>query len=210
MITLFGVPRSRSLRVSWTLEELGLDWSYQYIDFSRGAHKDAEFLALNPAGKVPALKDGDLLLTESAAICLYLAEKYGDRKLLPQPGGDESGVFHRWVSFIICELEQPLWSIGKHKFALPEEQRIPQMLSVGSWEFNKAANIAELWTPEQGFLLGETFTVADILLGHTLNWAVRFDQVLPSKLAAYRERVSARPALSNALNKELAGAGQGN
>ncbi|EDQ01185.1 glutathione S-transferase family protein [Shewanella benthica] len=206
MIKLYGVPRSRSLRVSWTLEELGLDWQYHYINFAKGDSRSPDFLAVNPCGKVPALVDDELVVTESAAIVLHLAEKYGDRKLLPQPGSDASALHHQWVSFIITELEQPLWTIGKHKFALPEELRQESMLPVAKWEFDKAAAIAENWLPESDFLLGDEFSAADILLAHTLVWATRFEQTIPPKLAAYRDRVSKRPAMVKALEKEMAGA----
>lgn len=206
MIKLYGVPRSRSLRVSWTLEELGLDWQYHFIDFAKGDSRSDAFLAVNPCGKVPALVENDLVITESAAIVLYLAEKHGDGILLPQAGSDASALHHQWVSFIICELEQPLWTIGKHKFALPEALRQQSMFAVAKWEFDKAAAIAENWLPDSEFLLGDNLSAADILLGHTLLWATRFEQEIPPKLAAYRDRVTARPAMSKALDKEMAGA----
>lgn len=204
MITLYGLPRSRSLRVSWMLEELGLDWNYHYVNFQAGEQRSEEFLALNPCGKVPALKDGDMVISESAAICLYLAEKYGPQ-FLPEPGSKASALHHRWISFTTTELEQGLWSMGKHRFALPEEQRIVEMIDTATWEFKRAAEIAEMWVPEAGYLLGEQFSVADILLCHTLNWAVSFQQTLPEKLMNYRKRTSQRPALNSALEKEMNG-----
>ena len=202
MIKLYGIPRSRSLRVSWTLEELGLDWQYQHINFANGDGRDPAFLAVNPCGKVPALVDEGYAITESAAIVLYLAEKYGEGKLLPRAGTHDSALHHKWVSYIISELEQPLWSMGKHKFALPEEQRLAAMLPIAKWEFDKAAAIAEQWLPDSEFLLGEQFTVADILLGHTLLWATRFEQEIPPRLAAYRDRITTRPAMVKGLAKE--------
>ncbi len=204
MITLYGLPRSRSLRVSWMLEELGLDWNYHYVNFQAGEQRGEEFLALNPCGKVPALRDGDMVISESAAICLFLAEKYGPQ-FLPEPGTTASALHHRWISFTTTELEQALWSMGKHRFALPEEQRIVEMIDTATWEFNQAAAIAEGWVPESGYLLGEQFSVADILLCHTLNWAVSFQQSLPEKLMNYRKRTSQRPALNSALEKEMNG-----
>ena len=205
MIKLYGVPRSRSLRVSWTLEELGLDWQYQFIDFAKGDSRSDAFLAVNPCGKVPALVENGLVITESAAIVLYLVEKYGDGNLLPQTGSDASALHHQWVSFIISELEQPLWTIGKHKFALPEALRQKSMFAVAKWEFDKAAAIAEKWLPDSEFLLGDNLSAADILLGHTLLWATRFEQDIPPRLAAYRDRVTSRPAMARALEKEVAG-----
>ncbi|MCG7500204.1 glutathione S-transferase family protein [Vibrio sp. Of7-15] len=202
MITLYGIPRSRSLRVSWLLEELQLDWSYKFINFSQGENRAPDFLAISPEGKVPALQDGDLHLNESAAICLYLAEKYGQGKWLPASGSADSARHHQWVSFIISELEQALWSIGKHKFALPKEQRIPEMLATAQWEFNKAATTASGRLPSSTYLFGESPQVADVLLCHTLNWAVKFEQVLPENLETYRQTMSARSAMKKALEKE--------
>ncbi len=203
MIKLIGAPRTRSLRVAWALEELGLDWQYEPLDFSKGEHKSKEFLALNPSGKIPVLIDNDLVITESAAIALYLAEKYGGGKLLPEQGSDASAKHHQWVSYITNELEQPLWTISKHKFALPAELRQAGMLSVATWEFNKAADIAEGLLPETDFLCGDELMVADILLTHVLLWATSFKQTVPPKLAQYRDRVAARPAMATALRKEM-------
>ncbi|GAA5216233.1 glutathione S-transferase family protein [Corallincola platygyrae] len=200
MITLYGFPRTRSLRVSWTLEELEFPWQYQLVDLRKGEHKQAEFLAINPFAKIPALKDDDLVLTESAAICMYLAEKAG--KLLPESGSPESGKHHQWVTYITNEIEQPLWTMAKHSFALPEDMRQESVRDVAAWEFEKAVAVAEQWLGDNEYLLGEQFTVADILLTHTLNWALKSQQTLPPKLALYRKRCSARPALSKALEKE--------
>ncbi|MBW8190507.1 glutathione S-transferase family protein [Neiella marina] len=203
MIKLYGTPRTRSLRVSWTLEELALDWQYEKLDLKAGEHRQAAFLAINPCGKIPALSDGELVLTESAAICMYLAERYGADILLPESMADK-GRHHRWVQLVTSELEQPLWTMGKHRFALPEEQRIPQMLETATWEFEKICAELEPQLPDSDSLF-ERFTVADILLTHTLNWAVSFEQQLPPKLAAYRKRNSQRPSLASALEKEMAG-----
>ncbi|ABE54029.1 glutathione S-transferase-like protein [Shewanella denitrificans OS217] len=203
MITLYGTPRSRALRVSWALEELGLDWQFNFINFLKGDNRAQTFLGLNPSGKIPVLTDDDLVVTESAAIVSYLAAQYGQETLLPSKTATKTELarFNEWYSFIISELEQPLWSMGKHKFALPEAQRLSAMRDVAMWEFDKAAAIAEDWTPESGFLLGDKFTIIDILLCHTLMWATVFEQTIPAKLAAYRDRLQQRPALISALKK---------
>lgn len=204
MITLYGTPVSRALRVSWLLEELGLEWRFHFLDFAKQDNRSDWFLKLNPSGKMPVLKDGDFVLTESAAIMLYLAETYGAGDWLPARGTQASGVHAQWVSFITCELEQPLWTIGKHRFALPEAQRLDTIFPVARWEFDKTAAIAESWVPATGYLLGEKPSVADLLLAHTLMWATRFEQVLPPKLAAFRDRLAARPSLQAVLAKTQA------
>ncbi|MCG9697743.1 glutathione S-transferase family protein [Shewanella sp. Isolate11] len=201
MVTLYGTPKSRALRVSWLLEELAIDWQFNFINFSKGDNRSESFLALNPSGKIPVITDDDLLMTESAAICSYLAERYGQGKFLPEAGTHVSAQHHQWISFIITELEQPLWTMGKHRFALPEAQRQEVMLSVAQWEFDKAAALAEAMLPDSPFVLGDEISVADILLAHTLIWATMFKQSLPPKLTAYRDRLQARPALAQALQK---------
>ena len=205
-ITLYGSPMSRSLRVSWMLEELELDWRYHYVDFKTGAHQAPDYLAVNPAGKVPALRDDDLVIIESSAICLYLAERYGAGRYLPPQGSHASGLHHQWISFIISELEQALWSMGKHRFALPKDWRIAQMLDIAPMEFDRAIKVAEGWIPDDGYLLGEQPMVADILLAHTLNWARSFKQTLPPKATAFCDRVSSRPQLAAAMAREQVGA----
>ncbi|EKT4487147.1 MAG: glutathione S-transferase family protein [Shewanella algae] len=204
MIRLYGTPRSRALRVSWLLEELELPWEFHFVDMAKQQNRTPEFLALNPCGKIPVLEDDGLVLTESAAIMLYLAERYGEGRLLPKPGTAASGHHYQWLSFVITELEQPLWTMGKHRFALPEEQRVAAIQATAVWEFNKAAAIAEQWLPDSPFLLGDELTVADILLAHTLNWATIFEQQIPPKLAAYRDRLNLRPAMKKALDKASA------
>jgi glutathione S-transferase len=201
MITLYGTPKSRALRVSWLLEELGIEWKFHFINFAKAENRSEAFLALNPSGKMPVLTDGSFVLTESAAIMRYLAETYGDGQWLPKAGTPQSGLHERWVSFVISELEQPLWSIGKHRFALPEQHRLDAMFAVAKWEFDQAAAIAEAWVPNTGFLCGDKPTIADILLAQTLGWAMGFEQTIPPKLMAFRERLKQRPALEQALVK---------
>lgn len=202
MITLYGMPRSRSLRVSWLLEELGLEWRYHYVDFSAGDQNAPAFRAISPWGKVPALQDDDVVLTESAAICQYLAEKYGNGQWLPPIGTPEAASYHRWYSFIICELEQPLWNMGKHKFALPKAHRVPDMQATAQWEFEQAITIAAHWLPDTPFLTGDAPTVVDILMAHTLGWARGWSLPIPDKLDAFRKQMKQRPAYAAALAKE--------
>ena len=201
MITLYGTPKSRALRVSWMLEELGLDWHFEYIDFAKGDNRSEEFLALNPSGKIPVLVDGNLVLTESMAINLYLCEKYGNNVFLPQGSIEERARHNQWLSFVITELEQALWSMGKHKFALPEEVRVKDMLSTAKWEFDQAAALAENMMPDTQYLFGAYITVADIMLAQTLMWADTFKQDIPPKLKRFMDEMTARPSFTYAVEK---------
>ncbi|MBM7072339.1 glutathione S-transferase family protein [Shewanella sp. 202IG2-18] len=201
MITLYGTPRSRALRVSWLLEEIGIDWNFEFINFTKGDNKKESFLALNPSGKFPVLVDGDFVLTESAAINLYLCDKYANKQFLPKGGVNDVARHHQWMSFITTELEQPLWTMGKHKFALPEAVRVPEVLVTAKWEFNKASQLAENMMPETQYLFGENITVADIMLAQTLVWADVFEQEIPPKLKKHMANMMSRPSFNRAIEK---------
>ena len=203
MITLYSYPNTRSLRVAWTLEELGLEYACQHVDLREGINQSDEHLARHPDGKLPALSDGELTLFESVAICRYLAERYGEGRLLPSDPLLRARV-DQWLLFVISELEQPLWTQAKHKFALPQERRVPAILPTAAWEFQRALAALQRVFDGQGWLLGDEFTLADILLGHTLNWAHAFKQPLPELLEAYRLRCNERPAMAAARAREQA------
>lgn len=154
MITLYGFPNSRSLRVAWALEELGLTYDYRHVDLGRGEGQSEAFLRRHPDGKVPVLEDDALTLFESAAICRYLAERYGvPGDLLPADVEGRARV-DQWLFFIIGELEQPLWTQAKHKFALPGEQRIPAVLPTAAWEFQRALAALGRCFDGEGWLVG--------------------------------------------------------
>lgn len=137
MITLYSYLDSRSLRVAWTLEELGLDYRCEYVDLKSGEGQQPEHLARHPDGKVPVLEDGDLTLIESAAICRYLATRYGEGRLWPADPTQQA-LLDQWLFFITSELEQPLWALAKHKFALPAERRVPAIIPTATWEDRKS------------------------------------------------------------------------
>lgn len=202
MITLYGFPSSRSLRVAWTLEELGLAYDYHHVDMRAGEGQGEAHLARHPDGKVPVLQDGELTLFESSAICRYLAERHGEPgDLLPASVEDRARV-DQWMSFVIGELEQPLWTQAKHTFALPSERRVPAVLPTAAWEFQRALAALERRFDGEGWLVGERFTMADLLMGHTLSWGVKFKHRLPESLEAYRQRCVSRPALARAVERE--------
>ena len=122
---LYGFGPTRSLRALWGLKELGAEFEFEVVNLLAGENQRPEFLRLNPAGKLPVLVDGDLVITESAAIVLYLAEKYPQSKLLPADLKTRAQVY-RWVMFAMTELEQPLWRITRHTALLPQDKRLPQ------------------------------------------------------------------------------------
>lgn len=197
---LYGYSRSRSLRPLWALEEAGVAYDYHSVDFQKGEHRSAEFLALNPGGKVPALIDGDLALTESAAIVTYIGSKYAPQ-LVPQEA-TEKAKYDQWCYFVIAELEQGLWTMGKHKFALPAEQRIKEIFPTAVWEHQKALGLLAEGLGDKPYILGDEFSAADILVAHTLGWGLAFEQPLEQEnLSAYYERQTQRSAYQAAIDK---------
>ncbi|MCY4264363.1 MAG: glutathione S-transferase family protein [Gammaproteobacteria bacterium] len=203
MIKLYGFGQSRSFRCLWALEETGLE--YEYInaklrtsmdDLQSARHPD--YLKLNVQGKVPTLVNNGMILTESVAILNYIARCDPESGLLPNSSMESYAKLDELVSFVLAELEQPLWSKGKHWFALPEKQRIPQMFETAKFEFNKAVNTLDHLLGDDDFAIGGQFTIADILLAHTFNWALRFDFEVPEKYLELRNRHYERPAAKRA------------
>ena len=205
MYDLYGMPKTRATRVVWTLEELGVEYRYHLIDLLKGEGQKPDFLAINPSGKVPALVDDELVLTESAAICTYLCDRHPERGLVPQVGTAERGKYDQWCYFIMAELEQPLWTVGKHKFVFPEEKRVPAILEVAAWEFKRAAALLEAGLQGRQYLVGNSFSPADILAAHTLIWARAFQ--VPhdiESLNEYQQRICDRPAFVRVREREAA------
>lgn len=203
MIKIYGYPKSRSRRITWTMEELQQEYEAILVDLMNGEGQSPEFLALNPAGKVPAMVDADLVLTESAAIVTYLCDKWPEAGLIPEFGSNARGLFYQWSDFVMSELEQPLWTIGKHRFALPEEYRVPAIMDTAAWEFQKALQLLEKGLGDKTYILGDNFSAADILIAHTLMWGINFKQeVAQSSLLDYLERCRGRDALTRAIARE--------
>lgn len=205
MLTLYGSHRTRSSRITWMLEEIGAQYNFKLVRLEQGEHRQPWYLALNPMGKVPTLQDDELILCESAAIVTYLGDKYALSGLVPKPGGKTRARYDQACYFCLSELEQPLWTSAKHSFVLPEDKRVPAIKDTARWEFDQAAKVLSQRLGDNTFILGEQFTAADILTGHTLSWARNAKCDVPQEnLIAYAERVLARPALTRAYEREQA------
>ncbi|PCH61905.1 MAG: glutathione S-transferase [SAR86 cluster bacterium] len=200
---LYGFGQSRSFRVAWALEECGL--SYDYIALGLRGQAAAlsadsdQYKRLNIQSKAPTLVDDDLVLIESAAILNYLARKTPSANLIPSDNPLDSARYDQLCYFVMSELEQPLWSNGKHRFALPEEHRIPAMLDTANFEFTKAVNALDNLLGDSKYAVGEKFTMADILIAHSFNWAIRFGFDVPQKFIELRDFHYQRPAAQKAL-----------
>jgi glutathione S-transferase len=195
-VTLFHNPQSRSRSIRILLEELNADYELHVVNLSAGEQRKPEYLAINPMGKVPALKHGDALVTEQAAILMYLADLYPEAKLAPPIGDPLRGPYLRWMVFYGSCFEPAVMDRSMKREPAPRGTSpygdfdttlgtVTQQLAKGPW------------------LLGETFTAADVLWGTALAWTVGFKLVpeLP-EIKAYIDRFSARPAVIRAREKD--------
>lgn len=165
---LYGQPPTRALRVIWLLNELGLEYELLPVDLLRGEHQQQDFLALNPAGKVPVLVDGSLVLTESVAIQLYLAEKNPQARFIPQ-SVEGRAQMNRWNFFLVTEIEQPLWRIARHTSIYPEEKRLPQDVDLARQECLQMVSVLEQHMAGREFMVGDRLSVADFNAAYTLD-----------------------------------------
>ena len=205
MIQLFNYPNTRGLRVTWMLEELEADYEFNLVPVGNSGFASEEYIKINPAGKVPAIRDGDLVLTESAAIVTYLGDKFPAKKLVPPAGSATRAKYDQWCYFVLSELEQPLWTKGKHKFMLPRDKRVPAIIETAEWEFQKALKILSQGLDGHRFILGDTFSAADILIGQTLSWARTAKQPVElQNVADYADSILGREALQRARTREAA------
>ncbi|MCQ3828745.1 glutathione S-transferase family protein [Microbulbifer elongatus] len=194
MIKLYGTPPTRVTRVLWILNELGVEYEIHPVDLLKGEGQSEAFLQLNPAGKVPVLVDGDLVLTESAAIQLYLAEKYPQAGLIPE-GLEDRAQMYRWIFFLMTEIEQPLWRISRNTFLYPEHKRLPQDIEQAQSECKAMLAVLEQHMKNRAFMAGDRLSVADFNAAYTLDWA-REEMLLDEapRLTEYLQEMYARPA----------------
>lgn len=201
MIKLYGFPQTRSVRVAWALEEANAEYEYGLVNLRTGEHKQPAFLAINPFGKIPSLVDDGLVISESAAICTHIAEKFPAAKLIPTDAKSRAAYF-QWLFFVVSELEVHLWTAAKHDRFLPEDKRIPDIANTSYWEFEKAAAILSTHLKAQPYLAGDQFSAADIICVSVLHWAHHVKVTLDDTLLSYMNRVSERPALALARKRE--------
>jgi glutathione S-transferase len=193
MLKLYGTPPTRVVRVIWLLNELGLEYEMHPVDLLQGETRRPEFLALNPAAKVPVLVDGSLVLTESSAIQLYLAEKNPKAGFIPENVEDRAQMY-RWIFFLVTEIEQPLWRMVRHTFLYPEEKRLPQDVDLAKEECREMLGVLERHMQGRQYLVGDRLSVADFNAAYTLDWANE-EKLLDGtpSLKGYLKSMYARP-----------------
>jgi len=182
------------------IHELGVDYTPELIGSRTGATQTEAFRALNPKEKIPVLVDDDLVLTESVAIVTYLGDTYGvDSGLVPKPYTVARAHYNEWTSFIQMELDaHTLYVMRKHLDLAELYGEAPAAIETAIAGFNKQVAVAERRLTEQSYLLGDSFTAADLVLMTCLDWAEIYGIKLAVTFQPYRDRIHQRPAFQSA------------
>jgi glutathione S-transferase len=192
MMQLYWAPRTRSFTALWLMEETGAPYERVLTDISSGAQKKPDYLAINPMGKVPALKDGDATLAEAAAICAYVAERYPEAKLAPPLGDPLRAKYLYWLFFAPGCIEPAMVQIATRIEMNP--------VAAGWGEATRVFDVLDAALARGPWILGEDLSAADVAIGSALNFSVRLFKMVPSRPSfdAYIARCIARPAFQRA------------
>ena len=197
-LTLYHAAPSRSAIVHWMLEEIGEPFDLHVLDLQKGEGRTSEYLAINPLGKVPALKHGDTIITEAAAICTYLADEFPHARLNIPVGDPRRGVYLKWLFFGPSCVEPAMMDK-----AFPRKEAPPRG-TLGFGDYDSVVDIlAKAAAKAAPYLMGEHFTAADVTIGSQLQWGTMFG-LLPKRdeFAPYLARLAERPALRRAMAKD--------
>lgn len=201
-IIVWGIGSTRAMRVHWTLAEFGLDYEVKPIRSRTGETQTAEYLALNPKGKIPVLCHGPLVLSESAAIIEYLTGTFPPPAdfFVPTDATDRAKLYE-WCFFVMTELDaHSLYLIRRHHGLKEIYGAAPEAVASAREYFLKQINaVADLVSAAGAYLMGNKLSIADIILMTCLDWAILYDIDLPPALRAYHERVAVRPKYQQAM-----------
>lgn len=197
---LYHSQYTRSGRARWLLEEAGASYELGRISFQKGEHKTPEYLAIHPHGSVPALVDGDLTLSESSAIVLHLADKFAEAKLAPPLGSDARAQYYRWIVYVPATVDPVLETITMHTRFLPEHLRNPALVESARGRLGAIIRVLEAALAGRTYLVGDSFTAADIVVGSAIGWMAFIGVPLAEHpaLASYYAGLQARPAFQRA------------
>ena len=194
MYKVIGNTNTRTLRVLWAMKEIGL--KYEHVQVNA---QSADAKKFNISGKVPTLEVNGINIADSTAIVTYLADKYNQ---LTFPAGTiERAQQDSFTQFILDELDSILWTAARHSFVLPKERRVSELKDTLRWEFARSLKILESRMGSGPNVMGEEFTIPDIILTHVGGWArvAKFD-IPDGKLRDYFRRQIKRPAYISAIN----------
>ncbi len=199
MLKIYHVRGTRSVRPIWLCYELDLPIKIEPIDFSPAFRNSPEWRAISPAGKVPAMTDGDMTMFESGAMVDYILERYGDGRLRPAPGTAESAIHHQWCWFSEATLARPL---GLNRLLRHKAERNEAVAADGEQKARVCLEAVDQAVSDRDFLLGSEFGAADIMMGYSLQLVANLkvlDEQYPNA-QAYLERLKSRDACTRAMN----------
>jgi glutathione S-transferase len=199
MIKLYFAPRTRSVRILWLLEELGLPYALEHVEFRRTANKF--FVQQTPTGKLPTIEDGDVVMFESGAISEYILERYGNGRLAPPVGSPLRAEFLQWMHFADATLFTPFGVLVWLTLYRDDAAEHPRLIEEGRERAAVGLEFLEKRLGDRTWLLGDEFSAADVMMGFTLvagSMLGVLDDRFP-KLNAYMGRLQARPAFQKAL-----------
>jgi glutathione S-transferase len=196
---LYYVPMTRSNRPRWLLEELGAPYEIVRLDIGAKENRRAEYLALNPLGHVPTLVDGDVVIFETLAICLYLADKFYERGLAPSSESPERAAYLQWTIFAVVSAEKAVEQFHEHTLVLAEEDRQPRVAEKARARFHDLADVVQAGLGDREYLVGNRFTTADLMMGSVLTWGRMLGLLADHPLLeAYAKKQIGRPAAKRA------------
>jgi glutathione S-transferase len=196
-LTFYTNPMSRGRMVRWMLEEVGQPYRTEILSYGE-AMKGAEYCAVNPMGKVPALRHGDMVVTEAAAIIAYLADAFPEAGLAPPPASPARGAYYRWLFFAAGPLEAAVTNKALGVVVPPERSAM-----VGYGSFERVMDVLEQAVSNTDYLLGEMFSAADVYLGSQIGFGLRFGSIEKRPaFAAYFDRIRHRPAAIRAAGMD--------
>ncbi len=190
---LYYMQRTRATRARWILEELGIPYELAKVDLEKAEHKSSEYLKIHPFGSVPALEDGDLKMFESAAIVLYLADRYPEAKLAPAL--DQRAHYYQWAFYAMSTLEPMFVEIFSHVRYLPEELRSEGIMNRAKERAENHFKVLEDHFATRSYVLGDAFSAVDVIFASLLQWGMFLGvgQNSPN-IKRYVELCTSRPA----------------
>ena len=193
MLKIYHVNGTRGTRVIWLCEELEVPYEIETVSFAPEFRASPEWRARNPVGKVPAMTDGDVSLFESGAMMDYVLARYGEGRLVPPVGSQAHAHYLQWHWFAEATLARPLGEIVNHGREFPGEQRIAAVVNEMADRSVVCLNAVADAVGDNSYILGETFTAADISLGYSLMLGqMLIPERFPEALTPYWERLAAR------------------
>lgn len=201
MLKIYHGKHTRSLRVVWTAEELGVAHEIKHMPFDPAALRSDEYLSVNPFGALPAIEDGGVRMTESGAICQYLTEKYGKPPFKRSLGDPDYPRYLQWLHAGEATLTPPLAALAQHTSIRPPDKRVGMVAAEAAEHFRGQLKVLDDHLGETGYLLGGEMSAADVMVGYALHLAALLGLMLeaPDDVAKYWTRLKSREAYQRAV-----------